>query len=80
MTATILKKFLDMCSQLLFIYIMTGCDTNSWIFGVGNKIVFQKLLKGDPVFQSCANAFTAPNQTTEVIAELGCQVKAVLFG
>jgi hypothetical protein len=44
------------------------------------KRVFQKLMKGGPVVKSCANAFTVPHQTTELIDELGCQVMAVIFG
>ena len=70
----------DLCSQLLFIHAMTGCDTTSRIFGVGKKSAFQKLVKGDPVLQSCANAFTIPNQTTQIIEDLGCQVMSFLFG
>ena len=42
----------DLCSQLLFIHAMTGCDTTSRIFGVGKKSAFQKLVKGEPVLQS----------------------------
>ena len=70
----------DLCSQLLFIHAMTGCDTTSRIFGVGKKSAFQKLVKGDPVLQSCANAFTIPNQTTQIIEDLGCQMMSFLFG
>ena len=70
----------DLCSQLLFIHAMTGCDTTSRIFGVGKNSAFQKLVKGDPVLQSCANAFTIPNQTTQIIEDLGCQVMSFLFG
>ena len=58
---------------------MTAFDTTSRIFGVGKKTAFQKLAKGDPPIRSCAIAFTIPNQTTEVIDNLGCQVMAVLF-
>ena len=36
----------DMCSQLMFIHAVTGCDTTSQIFGVGRKTTFQKLAKG----------------------------------
>ena len=77
-----LKEILghDMCSQLIFIHAVTGCDTTSRIFGVGKKTAVQKLVKGDPILRSCANAFTIPNQTTEMIDDLGCQVMAVLFG
>jgi len=70
----------DLCSQLLFIHAMTNCDTTSQIFGVGKKSAHRKLVKGDPVLQSCANAFTIPNQTTQIIEDLGCQVMYFLFG
>ena len=69
-----------MCSQLMFIHAMTGSDTTSRIFGVGKKTAFQYLAKGDPVLRSCAIAFTIPNQTTELIDNLGCQAMAVPFG
>ncbi|KAJ8348578.1 hypothetical protein SKAU_G00271670 [Synaphobranchus kaupii] len=64
----------------MFIHAVTGCDTTSRIFGIGKKTAFQKFVKGDPVLQSFANAFTVPNQTPEVIDDLGSQVMAVLFG
>ena len=64
----------------MFIHALTGCDTTSRIFRVGKKTAFQKLVKGDPVLRSCANALIVPNQTTEVTDDLGCQVMAVLFG
>ena len=70
----------ELLSQLMFIHAMTGSDTTSRIFGVGKKTAFQKLAKGDPLIRSCDIAFTIPNQTTEVIDNLGCQVMAVLFG
>src|SRR3989442_7995304 len=59
---------------------MTGCYTTSRIFGIGKKAAFDMLLKGDPVLQSCANAFTIPNQTTELIEDLGYHAMAVFFG
>ena len=54
----------EICSQLMSIHAMTGSETTSRIFGVGNKIAFQKLAKGDPLIRSCAIAFIIPNQTT----------------
>ena len=69
-----------MCSQLLCIHAITGCDTTSRIFGVGKRSAFHKLLKGDTILRNSANAFTVPQQPTEVIDDLGCQVMAVLFG
>ena len=70
----------EMCSQLMFIHVMTGSDTTSRSVGVGKKTAFQKLAKGDSLIRSCAIAFTIPNQSTEVINNIGCQVMAVLFG
>ncbi|KAK4298605.1 hypothetical protein Pmani_008001 [Petrolisthes manimaculis] len=70
----------DVCSQLMFIHAMTGCDTTSRIFSVGKKAAFQKLVKGDSVLQLCAGAFTIPNQTADVIDDLGCQAMVILFG
>ena len=70
----------EICSQLMFIHAMTGSDTTSRIFGVGKKTAFQYLAKGDPVLRSCVIAYTIPNQTTEVIDNLGCQAMDVLFG
>ena len=70
----------EMCSQLMFNLAMTGSGTTSRIFDVGKKTAFQKVAKGDPLIRSCSIAFTIPNQTTEVIDNLGCQVMAVLFG
>src|SRR6218665_2310349 len=70
----------DMCSQLLCIHAITGCDTTYRIFGVGKRSAFHKLLKGDTILRNSANAFTVPQQPTEVIDDLGCLVMAVLFG
>ena len=70
----------DLCSQLLFIHAITGCDTTSRIFGVGKKATFQKLVKGDSVLQSCSNEFISPNQTRAIIEDLGSKAMAVLFG
>ena len=46
-----LKEILGhkMCSQLMFIHAMSGRDSTSQMFGVGKKIPFQKIAKGDPV-------------------------------
>ena len=71
----------EMCSHLMFIHAMTGSDTTSRIFGVGKKTAFHYLAKeGDTVLRSSVIAFTIPNQTTELIDNLGCQAMAVLFG
>lgn len=70
----------DLCSKLLFVHAFTGCDTTSRIFGVGKKLAFQKLVKGEHLMQSCANAFTSPSQTSDVIENLGIKMMAIMYG
>ena len=41
----------DICSQLLFIYAFTGCDSTSRIFGIGKKTAFKKLVKGKQIIK-----------------------------
>ena len=64
--------------QLL--HAFTGCDSTSRASGAGKKLVFQNLLKGDPVLQSYANAFTLPGKNCNDIENLSSQAMAVMFG
>ena len=68
-----------LCSQLLFIHAFTGCDTTSPVFGMGKKTFFQKAAKGDKELESCALAFTEPDQTSDAIEQHGNQSMVVLF-
>jgi len=68
------------------ICVLSCCSSMPWLvatrllgFSVLAKSAFQKLVKGDLVLQSCANAFTIPNQTTQIIEGLGCLVMSFLF-
>ena len=70
----------ELCTQLLFLHAFTGCDSTSRVYGLGKKLVFQKLIKGDPVLQTCANAFTLPGNNHNNIENLGCQAMVVMFG
>ena len=69
-----------LCLKLLFIHEFTGCDTASQIFGMGKKTFFQKSIKGDKESESCALAFTKPNQTADTIGEYGNQSMVLLSG
>ena len=46
---------------------------------LAKKTAFLELLKEDPAFHSCIQAFTVPYQTTDEIDAKGCQVMAVRF-
>lgn len=70
----------QLCAQQLFLSAFTECDSTSRIQGIGKKSVFQKLLKGDQVLQSCAIAFSLPGTNTADIVSLGSQAKAAIFG
>ena len=69
-----------MFTILLFLNAFTGCDSTSHVYGVGNKLAFQKLMKGDPILQSCANAFTLPGKNRTDIENFSSQVMAVMCG
>ncbi len=47
----------NLCSQLLFVHVFTGCDATSGIFGVGKKATFQKLAKDDQTLHPCSKEF-----------------------
>ena len=77
----VIKKVLgnDICFNLLFLHAFTGCDTTSWIFGVGKKSVLQKFIKNEATLNSCAKVFSSPNQDAGVIVESGCKAMVALF-
>lgn len=62
----------ELCSLLLFVHAFTGCDTTSRIFGIGKKVLFQKISKGI--------AFTEPGQKSDTIEENGLKAMILLFG
>ena len=69
-----------LCSHLLFIHALTGCDTTSRCFGVGNETYFQKFIKGNKDLESCAVCFTDPGQTCYTVEECGYKAMVLLFG
>lgn len=37
-------------------------ESTSRVYGVGKKLAFQKIVKGEPVLQACANVFILPGR------------------
>src|SRR5688572_10313508 len=72
----VLKQLLgdDVCSDLLFANAFSGCDSTSGIYGVDKKSIFQKIIRGDPVFHSCSKIFCAPNADPGTVETTGCTV------
>ena len=79
----VIKQILgsEICQSLLFFHAFTSCDTTSRIFGIGKQSALQKLIKGDPVLQSCVRIFSTwtPGQDMDVIVYSGCAVIVSLF-
>jgi len=69
----------EICHNILFLHAFTGCDTTSRIFGIGKKSVLQKMIKGDPIFKSCARVFSSPGKDAAEIEESGCKLMVALF-
>ena len=64
----------QICSLLPFLHALTGCDTTSQIFGVGQTSAL-KIFRKNKTFQEIASRFVV-SQTKDEIIELG--EKAVL--
>ena len=69
-----------MYTQMLFLNAFTGSDYMPRVYGVGKKPAFEKLAKGDPVLQSCANTFALRGKNHSDIEHLGSQAMSVTFG
>ena len=78
---TVLKRLLrdNVCSDLLFIHAISGCDTTSRIFGVGKKSVVQKVIAGDSVLHECSKVFRTPTVGPATVETTGCEVMVSLF-
>ena len=63
---------------LKYIYAFTKFDTTSTIFGVGNRLLFQKFAKGDKDIKSCALCFTNPSETCDAIEQNGYKAMVLL--
>ncbi|KAJ8023881.1 hypothetical protein HOLleu_36448 [Holothuria leucospilota] len=48
----------EMCTQILFLHSFTGCDSTPRVYGIGKKLEFEELAKGDPEIQSVESTFT----------------------
>ena len=69
----------DVCSDLLFIHAVSGCDTTSRIFGVGKKSVVQKVIAGDSVLHECSRVFRTPMADPATVETTYCEVMVSLF-
>ena len=66
----------EICHSLFCLHTLTGCDTNSSIFGLGKKSALYKF-KEDSILKSYARVISAPNSV--VLESTGYKVMIALF-
>ena len=77
----ILKQLLggEFSYNLLFGHAFSGSDTTSWIFGVGKKTIFYKVIKGNPFLRECSEIFCTPGKDLRCVEDHGCRLTVSLF-
>ena len=77
----VLKRLLgdDVCSDMLLIHALSGCDTTSRIFTVGKKFVVQKVIAGDSVLHACSKVFRTLTADRATVETSGCDAMVSLF-
>lgn len=69
----------QMCSSLLFVHVILGCDTTSQLYGRGKKVAL-KLICTNPVFQAKAGVFGDVNSTKEQVTAAGERATVTVYG
>ena len=77
----ILKQLLgdEFSYNLLFRHVFSGSDTTSWIFGVGKKSIFHRVIKGNPLLRECSKIFCTPGKDLQSTEDHGCRLMVSLF-
>ena len=69
---------LDVCSNILFVHALLGCDTTSRILGIGKPVVLRKL-KTDAHFRVQAAVFSNTAAAKEDIIAAGERALVCLY-
>ena len=69
----------QLCSDMLFIHAILGCDSTSRLYGIGKSAGLTKW-KGNEDFQSLARVFLRDNVTKDDVLEAGEKALLVLYG
>ena len=59
-----------MCSHILFLHAMLGCDTTSRLYNIGKSTILKKF-KAETILHQSAEIFNNPNSTAEEIESAG---------
>ena len=69
----------SICSKLLFIHSILGCDTTSKIYGIGKPVALSKV-QSSVELARIAELFLEPNVKKEDIIESGENAIVILYG
>ena len=77
----VLKQILgdDLCTDLLFVHMFTGCNTTSRILGLAKNPFSKKIIKGESVFCTCSKIFCSPDKDRDTVESAGCKAMVSLF-
>ena len=68
----------NLVSHLLFIHVLSGCDTTSAVFNQGKASILRKLEKSEEV-RGISRLFTCNNVTQEQVAEAGLRLFVLMY-
>ncbi len=67
------------CSNILFLHALLGCDTTSHLYGIGKDTALKKF-KLSPHFQEQASLLYIESATCEEVCTAGDQVLVIVYG
>ncbi len=69
----------EICSNILFLHAILGCDTTSHLYGIGKGTALNKF-KSSLSFQEQAREFSTESATCEKVCIAGEQALVILYG
>jgi hypothetical protein len=69
---------LAICSNLLFLHAILGCDTTSSLYGLGKGLALKKIVK-EKQLQNAAKTFNQANPSSEEIIKSGEKALLILY-
>ena len=73
------KLGLEICSNLLFVHAVLGCDTTSRLYGIGKAAGLTKIQNNDD-FQNIARVFLQDGVSKNDVIEAGERALVILYG
>ena len=68
----------DLCSNILFIHTILGCDTTSRFYGIGKGAAISKF-KASSMFREQANVFHSDSASTHDVIDAGEKTLVLIY-